>query len=180
MNGAQARLDTWLDSWPERLKARDDAFIERLVAEIAALDALGYSRMETLQALGGRLYVRTWAACPRWLEWLNKLPSGLKWIDGTTYKQQRKTPVRTLAVGNALLMSYRGCDPVGSKRGEKVILVVHDFRTRTLPELLDGLPNGGGIDWALTLLARDNGLRLTNNPGILRDFRHEAWDEARQ
>lgn len=165
-----SHLDTWLGGWPDRLDTRDNTFIARLAGEIAALDALGYDEREIRAALAGRLYVRAWAACPRWLEWIDALPRGAKWKDGVTCRKAGTGPVRALIVGDALLMSYRYCQPVGTKWSAKGALVIHDFRARTLPELIEGLPNGEEIEWALEKLARDNELKLTNNPHVLRNM----------
>lgn len=156
-------VDEWLASWPDRLEARDNAFLFRLANEIAALDALGYSKREQRAALAGRLYIRAWAACPRWLEHIDKLPPPLKWAQGVTYKRPKAVNVRTLVHGDALFIRYTDNGLVGMQMHEKPVLVIHGIKARTLPELIDGLPNGAAIDWALTQFAIEHGLRLTNN-----------------
>jgi hypothetical protein len=168
MSSAQTKLDAWLASWPSRLEERDKAFMRRLDAEIGALDVLGYDRREMLAALSGRLYVRKWTACPRWMEYAERLPLPLKWRDGITYRRTKCGAVKALIYGDALFIQYKDCCPVGERGDVPHVLIVHDLRQRTLPELVDGLPNGEAIDWALIQLARENGLRLGSLTGILR------------
>lgn len=157
------RLDAWLDEWPARSQARDSAFAERVVAEIAALDDLGYSNREKRKALCARLYVATWACCPRWMGWVDKLPAPLKWRDGVTYKRPKHAQVKTLIYRTTLFLSCNICQPVGTKYTDKLILVIHEFQELTLPELIDGLPGGQAIELALTEFAKEHGMRMTNN-----------------
>ena len=162
MNAIQ-RLDVWIDSWPERLAARDDAFVARLAGEVAALDALDYDRRETLDALGMRLYVRAWASCPRWLESVEKLPSPLKWRDGLTVKPVKQMRVRAIRYRDVMFVAYADNTLVGMRWDARTVLAIHEIHLRTLPELVDGLPNGPAIERQLTEIARTYGLRMTNN-----------------
>ena len=142
--------------------------MDRFAGEIAALDAMGYDDREKLAALGGRLYVRSWAHCPRWMEWVDKLPPPLKWRDGVTYKRKKQIQIKSIIYRDTLFLQYPYCEPAGTKLGEKIVLVIHDLERRTLPELIEGLPNGQRAEWALTEIARARGLQLSSVVPVLR------------
>ena len=156
-------LEQWIAQWPERLEARDNSFITRLCDEITALDEIGYDAREKKQALSGRLYIKTWASCPRWMEHADKLPAPLKWRDGKAYKRPKCSAVKVVTYSTAMFLSYRDCGPVGTRRDEKVVIVVHGFRGLSLQDLSNGLPNGQSIDWELRQIAKEHGMRITNN-----------------
>lgn len=119
-------------AWKEN---RDEIFLERFAADIAALINAGVPVDIVRKVVCNYEYVKAWAACPRWLWPVKKLPKGCKWSDGGKHRFKaagRKGSARTvvlLPIGDDLYIRDTGHMGVpGTKYGESQGVCVRNFR----------------------------------------------------
>lgn len=113
---------------------RDEIFLARFAADVARLIDAGIPPDIVRKVVCQYKYVRVWAACPRWLWPVKKLPKGYKWSDGEkTYikKAGRKGSARTiilLPIGEDLYIRDKSLGIAGAKDEEVKGLCVRNFR----------------------------------------------------
>lgn len=119
--------------WKEN---RDEIFLARFAADVAALIDAGIPPDIVRKVVCQYEYVRAWAACPRWLWPVKKLPKGYKWSDGEKKHFRgtgRKGSARTiilLPIGEDLYIRDTSIwwGIPGLKRGDYQGACVRDFR----------------------------------------------------
>ena len=161
--------------WEEN---KNELFAQRLGGLIEVLDEAGFSEREIKRMVGTFPFVRMWAGTPVWMRPVKKLPKGLRWKDGKTYKDSCKRNITFLPDGTRLFV--RGIGLPGTKIKDRYA-VIEDWRGLTAVEAAYGA-GWGNPDWAdcIAKFWRENGLSAGHVLPVLREVQRSGDETKKQ